>query len=183
MARGIKHDTDKDRWDLLPVNAARAIVRVLTFGARKYDPENWRRVPDAKRRYYAAALRHMTSWWEGEKLDPESTTSHTRGVAWSSRWPSSSRRMRRMQITVNGLEAELPYDGATHVVVRGKCPGCGCEPFHAQGHADIERGHDTYSCSSSCGCGHPSGRMVVTFSTLFGLEEDERVLNGRARVY
>jgi hypothetical protein len=73
---GTKFDREKDRWDLLPIAATREIVRVLTFGATKYDDENWRKVPDGRRRYYAAALRHLTAWFEGELRDPETGFSH-----------------------------------------------------------------------------------------------------------
>jgi Domain of unknown function (DUF5664) len=73
---GEKFDGDKPRWDLLPMQAVRAAVLVLTYGARKYAPDNWRKVPDARARYYAAAMRHLSAWWTGEKLDPESGHQH-----------------------------------------------------------------------------------------------------------
>lgn len=71
-----KHDAGKDRWDLLPWDAAREIVRVLTFGAQKYGPGQWRDVPDAERRYTAAMLRHVSAWCMGERLDEESGLHH-----------------------------------------------------------------------------------------------------------
>ncbi len=73
---GTKNDSGKDRWDLLPVRGTRLIVKVLTFGAAKYAPENWRKVPNARERYYAAAMRHLTAWWEGERDDPETGLPH-----------------------------------------------------------------------------------------------------------
>lgn len=73
---GVKLDKEKARWDLLPIVALRIVVLVLTFGARKYAPDNWQKVPDGRTRYYAAALRHMTDWWGGERLDPESGLHH-----------------------------------------------------------------------------------------------------------
>ncbi len=73
---GRKDDTGKARWDLLPLRAASAIVRVLTYGARKYAPENWRKVPDGRDRYFAAALRHLVAWRGGEAIDPESGEPH-----------------------------------------------------------------------------------------------------------
>ncbi len=73
---GRKDDREKPRWDLLPFEALAPIVDVLTYGARKYAPENWRIVPDARRRYYAAAMRHMVAWWAGERNDPETGMSH-----------------------------------------------------------------------------------------------------------
>jgi hypothetical protein len=73
---GDKFDTDKPRWDLLPLEAIACVVDVLTYGARKYAPDNWRAVPDAKRRYYAAAQRHLSAWWLGEQDDPETKLPH-----------------------------------------------------------------------------------------------------------
>lgn len=76
MSDGRKDDAGKDRWSLLPVKAIKAVVRVLTYGAEKYDDENWRKVPDGRRRYYDAALRHIVAWWDGEQNDPESNLPH-----------------------------------------------------------------------------------------------------------
>jgi len=73
---GRKDDGEKLRWDLLPWSATREIVRVLTFGARKYAPENWRKVPESRSRYFAALHRHLDAWWSGEVLDPESGAHH-----------------------------------------------------------------------------------------------------------
>jgi len=72
---GKKFDAEKDRWDLLPTDAVRGVVRVLTFGAKKYGDRNWEKGMDWGR-LYAAALRHMTAWWEGETRDPETGHSH-----------------------------------------------------------------------------------------------------------
>jgi hypothetical protein len=74
---GEKHDQGKARWDLLPFKALEEIVMVLTFGANKYEPDGWRKVPNAKPRYFAAAMRHMMAWLiRGEQRDPESGLHH-----------------------------------------------------------------------------------------------------------
>ena len=67
--QGRKFDGGKLRYDLLPVHAIEEVTRVITLGAEKYDPENWKRVPEGRRRYYAAAMRHMEAWRKGEKQD------------------------------------------------------------------------------------------------------------------
>lgn len=72
---GKKFDVDKDPWHLMPVDALRAVVKVLLFGATKYAPRNWEQ-GIAYSRCYAATLRHLTSWWEGESQDPETGYSH-----------------------------------------------------------------------------------------------------------
>jgi len=68
---GRKFDQEKQRWDLVPMGTFRQIVRVLTHGAGKYAPENWKHVKDARNRYYAAAKRHIEDWWEGGTNDEE----------------------------------------------------------------------------------------------------------------
>lgn len=73
---GSKFDQDKTRWDLLPVGALRSIADVLAFGAAKYSEDNWKRVPNWRRRYYRAALGHLLAWWGGEDNDPESGYPH-----------------------------------------------------------------------------------------------------------
>jgi hypothetical protein len=73
---GKKFDQDKALWDLLPLKTVGKIVDVLTFGAKKYSPGNWKIVPNAEDRYFAALMRHLTAWQSGEKTDPESGMSH-----------------------------------------------------------------------------------------------------------
>lgn len=73
---GQKHDTQKSRWSLLPADTIHQIIGVLEFGAVKYQVDNWQHVPDARRRYYDAAMRHIDAWWYGEKNDPESKLPH-----------------------------------------------------------------------------------------------------------
>lgn len=73
---GKKFDNGKDRWDLLPISEVRDVVRVLTYGAVKYDDDNWKIVDKKKDRYYSAALRHITAWKDGNLLDEETDLPH-----------------------------------------------------------------------------------------------------------
>ena len=73
---GRKFDQNKADYSLMPSHAEEQIVDVLTYGAKKYDRENWRKVPDAKNRYYAAARRHIEQWRRGETQDEETGKSH-----------------------------------------------------------------------------------------------------------
>lgn len=61
---------------LLPKGAVNAVVRVLEFGAKKYAPDNWKYVPEAKTRYYDAMQRHIDAWWNGEIKDQETGEHH-----------------------------------------------------------------------------------------------------------
>ena len=76
MTLGVKHDGGKPRLSLLPWAAVLVVVEVLEYGAKKYAPDNWRHVPDARRRYFDAAMRHLTAWWSGERADAETGLSH-----------------------------------------------------------------------------------------------------------
>ncbi len=74
--KGVKDDSNKLRYDLLPFKAIKGLVKVLTFGAKKYTVNGWKTVPNAKQRYLAALLRHISSIELGEKIDPESGLRH-----------------------------------------------------------------------------------------------------------
>lgn len=73
---GRKFDGGKPDYGLLPPFALEEFAKVLTYGAQKYEPDNWKRVPDAKRRYFAAAQRHMWAWKRNELNDPETALHH-----------------------------------------------------------------------------------------------------------
>ena len=75
-ASGIKYDSEKPKMNLLPPKAIVEISKVLTFGAAKYDAENWRKLDDLQDRYTAGALRHIFAHMDGEELDPETNLSH-----------------------------------------------------------------------------------------------------------
>ncbi len=73
---GVKYDNDKPQWTLLPFKSVTQVVEVLTYGAKKYAPDNWKKVPNARQRYIDAAFRHMSAYAAGEKLDDETGKSH-----------------------------------------------------------------------------------------------------------
>lgn len=71
----IKYDSDKLKWNLLPLEPIEQLVKVLTFGAKKYGAEQWKKMED-KDRYYAAMMRHIAAWRNGEPNDPETGLHH-----------------------------------------------------------------------------------------------------------
>ena len=73
---GRKFDGGKPQYGLLPPLALEETVKVLTFGAQKYEPDNWKHVPDSKRRYFDALQRHLWQWKAGEQNDQETGLSH-----------------------------------------------------------------------------------------------------------
>jgi hypothetical protein len=73
---GLKFDQDKIDWSLLPIEPTEEMIKVLMFGTKKYSRDNWKHVEDHKRRYYNAALRHLTAWQKGEQNDLETGFNH-----------------------------------------------------------------------------------------------------------
>lgn len=73
---GTKHDAEKSRYDLVPWGAMESVVRVLTYGARKYEPDNWKHIDSPRARYIAAGLRHLAARARGELIDQESGEPH-----------------------------------------------------------------------------------------------------------
>lgn len=77
---GKKDDSGKNRLDLIEPEFIESVGQVVTYGAQKYEPNNWQGVEDATDRYYAAAMRHLLAYRKGERLD-ESGLSHLAHVA------------------------------------------------------------------------------------------------------
>lgn len=71
----LKKDYGKDPWHLFPWDAARAIVKVLAFGANKYEPRGWENGMDWSR-VYSALQRHLIAWFNKEGKDPDTGYSH-----------------------------------------------------------------------------------------------------------
>lgn len=71
---GMKGDGGKRDWSLVWWPSLDALVDVLTFGARKYLPNNWQKV--SKTRYESAVMRHWSLYMQGEKTDSETGCSH-----------------------------------------------------------------------------------------------------------
>ena len=68
---GKKADCNKLDWTLMPWGVLKIVVKVLMFGAKKYDRENWKKVEID--RYKKALLRHvLTDEW----LDEETKLPH-----------------------------------------------------------------------------------------------------------
>jgi hypothetical protein len=79
--RAVKHDEDKARFDLIPLQALWRLAEVYTLGAKKYAPRNWEKGM-AWGRVFSAVMRHLWKWWGGETNDPEDGISHLMHAAW-----------------------------------------------------------------------------------------------------
>ena len=94
---GVKGDGDKERWTLVPWDGLEGALRVLEHGARKYSPDNWRKVPDLVERYTNALLRHQTAILLGEDLDPESGLPHAYHVLCNALFLAEVRKQKERQ--------------------------------------------------------------------------------------
>jgi hypothetical protein len=62
--------------DMVPPSALHALATSFADGARKYGSYNWRDHAISSSVYYAAALRHLTAWWDGEETATDSGVCH-----------------------------------------------------------------------------------------------------------
>lgn len=60
----------------VPPSAICALAEAFADGAKKYGPYNWREKSISSSIYYGAALRHLTSWWDGEDFAEDSGLDH-----------------------------------------------------------------------------------------------------------
>lgn len=72
---GRKYDDGKVMLDLIDPEYTLELGKVLTFGAKKYDPHNWRKGLRVSR-LIAGAKRHLNAVERGEDRDPETGLSH-----------------------------------------------------------------------------------------------------------
>jgi hypothetical protein len=73
-------------------------------------------------------------------------------------------------------------ENGEHVTIVA-CPTCRAAQPPIRGTGITHRGHDTYYARAIARCCGAALRMETRVDTIFGIEEDERVLRGRPRVY
>lgn len=77
MSEGKKYDQGKLQFDLIPFECLDELAKILTYGAVKYGrPSGWESVPDMENRYFAALMRHLSAYRQGEVFDDESGHRH-----------------------------------------------------------------------------------------------------------
>lgn len=94
MIEAQKFDSGKPRMDLLDPAFLEGVARVLTFGAQKYEPHNWRKGLDWSR-LYAACQRHLSAFAKGAEFDGETGESHLLHAACCLMFLHSMQRERR----------------------------------------------------------------------------------------
>ena len=76
----VKHDSGKPDMTLVDPDFMEGVAKVLMFGAKKYDRDNWRKGTKHSR-VLAAAYRHLNKILKGEYYDEESGLPHLHHAA------------------------------------------------------------------------------------------------------
>jgi len=72
-----KYDGGKPRLELIDPEFILGVGKVLTFGAEKYEDDNWKKAtPADRKRSTGSLLRHTMAYQKGEMIDPESGLEH-----------------------------------------------------------------------------------------------------------
>lgn len=75
MEKGLRYNNGKIRWSLVDFDALEDMVKVLEFGASKYNDHNWKKGLNTTE-VCESLMRHLTAYLRGEDKDPESGLSH-----------------------------------------------------------------------------------------------------------
>lgn len=94
----------KVRHDLIPQWPIEQLALVYTYGAKKYDSDNWRKGLRWRKDVIGPLLRHLWKWIRGEKLDEESGLPHLAMVLWN-----TCALMEYERCSV-GIDDRNPYD-------------------------------------------------------------------------
>lgn len=74
--RALRHNSGKPRWYLVDFDALEDLVKVLEFGAKKYDENNWKKGLKTTE-IVESLIRHISAYLRGEDNDPESGLPHS----------------------------------------------------------------------------------------------------------
>lgn len=73
--KATRHNQGKPRWSLVHYKSMIPLVKVLEFGANKYNADNWKKGLD-KKEILESMMRHLIALMDGELNDPESGELH-----------------------------------------------------------------------------------------------------------
>jgi hypothetical protein len=73
--KGIRFNKNKLRWSLVHYKSLEPMVRVLMFGAEKYEDDNWKKGLN-KKQILESLQRHLAALMDGQTHDEESKLHH-----------------------------------------------------------------------------------------------------------
>lgn len=80
LTEGTKFDNDKPVLALVPASLEEAVGEILTMGAKKYAPHNWKKGIKYSR-IVSSLKRHLNEFYKGNLIDKESNKPHIWHVA------------------------------------------------------------------------------------------------------
>jgi Domain of unknown function (DUF5664) len=82
IAKAMRFDSGKPRYDLLPADGLDELVQVYTEGALKYADRNWEKGMNWSK-CFGSLMRHSWKFWRGETYDEETGCHHMAMAAWN----------------------------------------------------------------------------------------------------
>lgn len=73
--KALRYNEGKTRWSLVHFPSLEPMVKVLEYGCKKYEAENWKKPMD-KKQILNSMMRHLVRLMEDEELDSESNLKH-----------------------------------------------------------------------------------------------------------
>ena len=75
--KALRYNEGKPDWTLLHYPSLLPAVRVMEFGATKYERLNWQNPCDNPQQHLQSAMRHLLALVGGEEIDQESGCEHS----------------------------------------------------------------------------------------------------------
>lgn len=75
--KALRYNEGKPDWTLLDYKSLLPLVDVMTYGATKYDRDNWKLQCDNPNQHLQSCMRHLIALIDGEEFDKESGFRHS----------------------------------------------------------------------------------------------------------
>ena len=151
-----KFDSGKPCFSLIEPNFALELAKVLTMGAEKYGPEDWKTTDNAHRRYLDALHRHLNAFERGQWDDPESGRPHLAHVAANTmflHWIACNPKNDSVEPVEMGCKTCVYGALSNNLVTNNKCIACTY-------YKNNDEGDYNYVVKD---CGHPFDHEVEQF--------------------
>lgn len=151
-----KFDSGKPCFSLIEPNFALELAKVLTMGAEKYGPEDWKTTDNAHRRYLDALHRHLNAFERGQWDDPESGRPHLAHVAANTmflHWIACNPKNDSAEPVEMGCKTCVYGALSNNLVTNNKCIACTY-------YKNNDEGDYNYVVKD---CGHPYDHAVEQF--------------------
>lgn len=77
--KALRYNQGKLKWSLIHYKSLEPMIRVLEYGAKKYEPWNWQKGLN-KKEILESMMRHLIALMDGQEVDPESQQLHAAHV-------------------------------------------------------------------------------------------------------